>query len=92
MLKKFQDLRKKNDEMKTMKGPRKRKRRRHKKGMIIRRKFDVPFYDVLYLIQWSSKVFISVCQSAIAKSLWCLLCIQQELKARKLQKQGMKFQ
>lgn len=29
---KFQDLRKKNDEMKTMQVPRKRKRRRHKKG------------------------------------------------------------
>ncbi|XP_054456390.1 protein FAM204A isoform X2 [Anoplopoma fimbria] len=33
MWQKFQDLRKKNDEMKTMKGPRQRKkRRRHKKG------------------------------------------------------------
>lgn len=33
LLKKFQDLRKKNDEMKTMKVQRKRKRRRHKKGV-----------------------------------------------------------
>ncbi|TKS85300.1 Protein FAM204A [Collichthys lucidus] len=32
MWQKFQDLRKKNDEMKIMKVPRKRKRRRHKKG------------------------------------------------------------
>ncbi|XP_035519602.1 protein FAM204A isoform X2 [Morone saxatilis] len=32
MWQKFQDLRKKNDEMKTMKVPRKRKRRRHKKA------------------------------------------------------------
>ncbi|XP_044071228.1 protein FAM204A isoform X1 [Siniperca chuatsi] len=32
MWQKFQDLRKKNDEMKTMKVPRRRKRRRHKKG------------------------------------------------------------
>lgn len=30
---KFQDLRKKNDEMKMMKVPRQRKRRRHKKGV-----------------------------------------------------------
>ncbi len=33
LLKKFQDLRKKNDEMKTMKVQRKRKRRQHKKGV-----------------------------------------------------------
>ncbi|XP_026211350.1 protein FAM204A isoform X2 [Anabas testudineus] len=32
MWQKFQDLRKKNEEMKTMKEPRRRKRRRHKKG------------------------------------------------------------
>ncbi|KAM9344598.1 protein FAM204A isoform 2-T2 [Symphorus nematophorus] len=32
MWQKFQDLRKKNEEMKSMKIPRKRKRRRHKKG------------------------------------------------------------
>ncbi|KAE8280373.1 Protein FAM204A [Larimichthys crocea] len=32
MWQKFQDLRKKNDEMKIIKVPRKRKRRRHKKG------------------------------------------------------------
>ncbi|XP_039995906.1 protein FAM204A isoform X2 [Xiphias gladius] len=32
MWQKFQDLRKKNDEMKSMKVPRRRKRRRHKKG------------------------------------------------------------
>ncbi|XP_040033727.1 protein FAM204A isoform X2 [Gasterosteus aculeatus] len=32
MWQKFQDLRKKNDEMKTIKDPRRKKRRRHKKG------------------------------------------------------------
>ncbi|KAG7229959.1 hypothetical protein INR49_009679, partial [Caranx melampygus] len=76
MWQKFQDLRKKNEDMKTMKIPRRRKRRRHKKGSGLEKSIEraVAEGDIAKAEEMSDRLATREVRCADKRSLGCSRC------------------